>query len=327
MKDQINIEELFKEKLQNIEVSPKANAWANIQTGLTSPTAVTSATVSSSWVGTAIVAIVLTVATVGGFFYFNTQGEKIKNYNSIKKVENTTPLTLKIKQEEINKTETTLNEADIIVEKEEHITKVKGIKAETKNTIKKTATKTSTKNINVVTAKSDSKTDEVSNKTIDQIIAENQIVNQPGDSHAEESSNEKQLANSDPIPTKTTEKNNRNTNDATNSTDPKGNEINKKAQEILADKFLFPNVYTPDADGINDVFRMSPKNLDQIDNVEIKIFMLTKKLVGQWVGKQNGWNGNMLDGTPAPNGIYSYQATITIDTKLYPKTGTFRLIK
>lgn len=321
MKEPLNIEELFKEKLHNLEASPKANAWASIQNGLSTPAASTAAVASSaSWVGTAIVASVLTVLTVGGFFYFNAQGEKSKQNVSTEKENVVTPET----KETISESKAIIQNKTIESSPEKETKVPLEIKKAKATVLKNNSESTSEIKSDQPTTEKVTPTTEVSEQTIDEIIAENQIVDSEIDNDitTDESVSEPNMTTDNKKLAKSSEDNaNENTAESDKS------ETNSRAKEILADKFLFPNVCTPGADGINDDFRMNPEKLDQIDNVEIKIFSLSGKLVGQWVGKYNSWNGNMLNGTPAPAGNYSYQAVITIDSKAYPKPGTFTLIR
>lgn len=327
MKDPINIEELFKEKLQHLEASPKANAWSSIQSGLNAPAAATTAAASgTSWVGTAIVASALTVATVGGFFYFNAQGEKIKQKsNAVEQID--------VKNTELQKITTIEQVVDLpkesavesaTIENNNPISEVKEIITTAK------ASKKTAKQINsaeTIAVETKTAKVEVSNKTIDEIIAENQVNNQSNTNQNGE--NSKNVTENNHTTNSTSvdiiDAADSNEDENSNATNTEVNEADNKAKVILADKALFPNVFTPGVDGNNDEFKLNPEKLNLIDNVEVKIFSISGKMVGQWVGKYESWNGYLPNGTIAPKGQYSFMATIYIDGKPHAKKGGFTI--
>lgn len=71
----------------------------------------------------------------------------------------------------------------------------------------------------------------------------------------------------------------------------------------------FPNVFTPNGDGTNDVFR--PFALEGILNYEMKIYDRWGQL--QYETKSSGaWNGNRPNGKPAVEGVYYFVLDFTL---------------
>lgn len=84
-----------------------------------------------------------------------------------------------------------------------------------------------------------------------------------------------------------------------------------------------PEFFSPDGDGINDLFQMS--GLEEYDNPKIKVFDRYGKKVFEG-GKEdllspNGWDGKYLN-SDLPSGDYWYEMTFT---ELKPKVGHFSL--
>ena len=67
-----------------------------------------------------------------------------------------------------------------------------------------------------------------------------------------------------------------------------------------------PNIFTPNADGINDILVINPKPLA---NFKGMIFTRNGELVFEWDNQYEGWNGNMQNGEPAIEGVYYYVVT------------------
>lgn len=64
-----------------------------------------------------------------------------------------------------------------------------------------------------------------------------------------------------------------------------------------------PNFFTPDGDGLNDVWR--PENIDQYPNIFIKIYDRYGRTLYQFIGNQDGWDGQ-YQLNDLPSGDYWY---------------------
>ncbi len=72
-------------------------------------------------------------------------------------------------------------------------------------------------------------------------------------------------------------------------------------------KIVFPNAFTPDGDGLNDVF-LYKGNL--IDRIELRIFNRWGEMLFQTDQVDVGWDGS-YKGSKVPEGVYLYRANIT----------------
>jgi gliding motility-associated-like protein len=70
-----------------------------------------------------------------------------------------------------------------------------------------------------------------------------------------------------------------------------------------ASQLHFPNAFTPDGDGINDLF--GPVGY-QLEQVEFSIYDRWGAVVFTTNAPGRGWDGRFANGTPAPTGVYVY---------------------
>lgn len=88
---------------------------------------------------------------------------------------------------------------------------------------------------------------------------------------------------------------------------------------------IFPNVFTPNDDGVNDVFIIPGKNLIE---VKVEIFNRWGELLYVWDAPKGSWDGRTTAGVKAPDGTYLFIINAKgIDGKEYSKQGTFLLIR
>ena len=83
--------------------------------------------------------------------------------------------------------------------------------------------------------------------------------------------------------------------------------------------FWAPNVFTPNGDGLNDVFRFLGG--EYIDDFQFTIYNRCGETV--FVGEtiDDKWDGNDLNGNPCPNGVYGWYADFYSNYKGIGKTG------
>ena len=90
--------------------------------------------------------------------------------------------------------------------------------------------------------------------------------------------------------------------------------------------FYIPNAFTPDGDGLNDVFRPLGQ-FAAIDEYEMIIYNRFGDVIFQSEDPQEGWNG-IIDGEYAPHGVYVYYVHYkSIWGKEFEKTGSVTLLK
>ena len=82
---------------------------------------------------------------------------------------------------------------------------------------------------------------------------------------------------------------------------------------VLAPELFIPNVFTPNADGINDVFR---PDYSGVEPYALQIFDRWGTLVFSHQGSPaEGWDGYTPSGAPASEGVYYY--LIQVGEKAY----------
>lgn len=90
--------------------------------------------------------------------------------------------------------------------------------------------------------------------------------------------------------------------------------------KISVYKVIFiPNAFTPNNDGINDVFHIMP-----IENYKVNKFSIYNrwgKLMFETNDARNGWDGT-FGGEPAPSGVYVYYIEMQNRKKKISKKGT-----
>ena len=69
--------------------------------------------------------------------------------------------------------------------------------------------------------------------------------------------------------------------------------------------FYLPNAFTPNRDGLNDIFKAVPK-YDYISKYQLSIYNRWGQQLFETTGIDNGWDGN-YNGKASPNGAYIYK--------------------
>ena len=86
-----------------------------------------------------------------------------------------------------------------------------------------------------------------------------------------------------------------------------------------------PNIFTPNSDEKNDMFKINYKN---IDSYLIRIYNRWGNLMFQTTELNQSWDGKTTEGNYAPDGTYYYTIIATgEDKKQYNLNGFLTLIK
>lgn len=89
--------------------------------------------------------------------------------------------------------------------------------------------------------------------------------------------------------------------------------------------FVIPNVFTPNDDGINDIFGVTGVGLATMD---AEIYNRWGQKMYEWHTVNGGWDGRTMAGVLAPEGTYYFIIKATgIDKKAYEEKGSFSLIR
>jgi gliding motility-associated-like protein len=76
----------------------------------------------------------------------------------------------------------------------------------------------------------------------------------------------------------------------------------------VALNLLIPNVFSPNGDGINDVFTITAEGYKDL---QVVIFDRWGLKMADWNGLMGGWNGKTMSGKDAPASVYYFIATLT----------------
>ncbi len=342
MKNENNIEDLFKDAFDAYEVDPGASAWSGIESGIqagassaTSAGFAASSGGASSALVTTIVALSIGAVAIGGYFYFDNQGKS--------KVAPKEEQTINAPEKEIQ------TEAQIQSNQEKEQTEIQPLTKETnKNLDSETATNTSSEKASDVNnekyvatkaAKSGKKVsstslerNEISEEGKDASSSNNDLKTISENSTTEDSNNPSSVTEeiSESVSTNPTPvvDDNQSTNDEVQTTtqpvivdEAEKKEVNPLVTEIFDN---VTNVITPNQDGTNDIFMIQAEGVDRI---EVQVYNRTQKLIHEWKSIYGYWDGRLNDQTFAPEGIYFYTLLLEIDGEIYTKKGTLTLLK
>lgn|GEM_PF-6096352 len=368
-----DIENLFKEGFKNFEKPAGDKVWAGVKAGIKSSAATSvAATAAKSTIGigakVAIVAAIITVATVGTAILINyNQHPNVEENTTPKEIvtnESSPQITTAVKNE-TESTDVTLKSNKIAEEKTNTQLKPNIINQESK-TAHRNNNKTVTKVVNE--SKSDKSTSQaglnIEQKSVTETDSKSSKTEESKTASTEEKSNKTDEDNT-PIESKIILSTSKGTapfsidfssefksshyewkingvlisNSKASSytigkagsyelllsiTDSDGKQkVSSKTITAIEEFDLTPpNIFTPNQDGKNDIFRID----GEFEKLEVAILDQSGKLIHQWEGSYGFWDGTNPDGSYASTGIYFYIITYKIEGKTETiKKGTLTL--
>jgi gliding motility-associated-like protein len=89
---------------------------------------------------------------------------------------------------------------------------------------------------------------------------------------------------------------------------------------------LIPNAFSPNNDGVNDVFQIV--NAESFNNIEMSIYNRWGELIHQGSGMNHGWDGT-YSGKNQAVGVYIFyaRATSTLTNETFILKGSVSLIR
>lgn len=101
---------------------------------------------------------------------------------------------------------------------------------------------------------------------------------------------------------------------------------NTKAQSV-ADSIKIPNVFTPNMDGVNDVFKASIPNELEIGNYSLSIYDRYGVLIFETKKARQHWDGRTTSGLPCSEGTYFYVLQLNVSSQEIELTGFVQLFR
>lgn len=99
--------------------------------------------------------------------------------------------------------------------------------------------------------------------------------------------------------------------------------ITKKVIVFDENTLFIPDAFSPNGDGLNDVFMVSGNNITKL---ELMIFSRGGALIFQTNDLKKGWDG-YVKGVKAESGVYVYKVNYTANGKTTTSTGNLTLLK
>ncbi|MCW3085680.1 MAG: hypothetical protein JWP12_3046 [Bacteroidetes bacterium] len=81
--------------------------------------------------------------------------------------------------------------------------------------------------------------------------------------------------------------------------------------EVVDPTLRVPNIFTPNGDGHNDVWKVLA-DAEALRDFHCAIYDRWGVKMAEWTGIENGWDGQSRNGGPAPDGTYYFMFTATI---------------
>ncbi|MBN8704059.1 MAG: gliding motility-associated C-terminal domain-containing protein [Bacteroidetes bacterium] len=289
MKNKLHIEELFKSKLYNHEADVNPAAWNNISNSLQK----TNGSSSPKWIQSKYLILSTTVIAISTLstIYFDANRSKRNNNNT------SHSLTISEKQ---------LVKQTII-----------STSAETENPVlKNNTTSSSLKNNSIPKTTNNITTAEQTEypKTNTDVVYSDANSSKQVDVYSI-SSDKKEQQN--PL-SKIEETETINTSSQT---------VQETAKQKPASNhnFVIPNVFTPNNDGNNDLFKLNFDNKIPT-TIHVTIFNSNMSKVVEWKTLDGSWNGNDMQGNMSPKGVYYYTIQVSFeDGEATTKSGNILL--
>lgn len=321
MKEENNIESLFKDSFKDFEVDAGPNTWNKIQSSVQSGVAGgTAASSASSWISSIIVGVGITGIAIGGYYFFDSKAEKSQAQNSIEQTieqggddENVKIPVLKSDPSENDQVEDRSNNGEFNSETEDYERELIE-----KDQIQSNNQKPNSKNIDEEKRspknEQQSKVEE-NNWTNNSINAgdkvkdnSDQIVKEEKSStpikndmeHKNASVNEEQTA---------PEQNAPEAYSANTMTDQETEEVNIELIKEL------PNVFSPNYNGTNDEIIINAAFFNHADEIHFALFDKSNDIIYETRGTEIRFDGIVNGSMLEKNGLYYYVVYVSYKGK------------
>ena len=301
MQNTDSIEKLFREKFQHFEADVNPHIWTNVQSGINSGAGSAAGAAAKIAIGKTIAGAVVVTVIAGSTWYFSKWDNKKEISPSDSKPKSDIVTNLPIDQQSIISQNQSSNviantQSKNIVSVPPSIRNSSGNSQQTQvasgandNPIATTISSSDNtgSNLQPVTKYGNAP------KGDGGMVRGNKIQNPKAYSSIPPNNGVSSVENAD------------NSSNAGNSSGTESEDASKPNEiKPVSEFFNIPNIFTPNGDGINDFFSFEMKNIVSI-NVEI-FNQKTGECTAKWNTLDGNWNGKLLNGNDALDGVYIY---------------------
>lgn len=97
--------------------------------------------------------------------------------------------------------------------------------------------------------------------------------------------------------------------------------------QTVADSIKVPNIFTPNGDGINDVFKPTFAFEENPQSYSFSIYDRYGVLIFETLKFKQHWDGRTASGIPCIEGTYFYALQLTLKSEEIKRTGFVQLLK
>jgi gliding motility-associated-like protein len=95
----------------------------------------------------------------------------------------------------------------------------------------------------------------------------------------------------------------------------------------LKDSLLVPNIFTPNGDGLNDVFKPVFSFESKIQSYHMEIYDRFGLRLLETSKYNLSWDGRTTAGLPCPDGTYFYVIQLTLNSTKFEHKGFIQLVR
>lgn len=357
MKENNNIEDLFKEAFDNYELDPGDQMWSNIQSQIPSvpaaeigaKAAASAAKAGSSWITTVIVGGSIGLISVAGYFYFENKAEKLQQKPQkeeiISQPENDgqnepsafdaegqlddSAIEAAPEESRSSKSDANLSETG-----KTEVNSAQRASAIDQSQSTERLTETSTDEATIESEAALNGTNETSSEqlppTADQVVGseiqDNTTTNTPiGTNPVQEGTDAESTEGEESKNADSSEQLEKSNGTDGSVTPPlKDHEVDETPSMIEA--YQPDNAFSPNHDGVNDIFQADVSEMG-VDAIEMYVYDRAGNLIHSWNEFHGYWDGKGRNGNNAPEGMYPYVLILKKDGKEYPKRGLVTLTR
>lgn len=318
MQNTDNIEKLFKETFQNFEADVTPQMWANIQNKLSSVTASAAEPALKFALGKVVAGVAATVGIAGSIWYFSVTEN---NVTENKVPENTLPTEAK-KEIVSNKAQPSFHIENVASEKTK---KPKTVQQNNFQYFISQNKNSEPVEISSFEQPSVSPVSQEENHVTPSLPYKPKLGKAPKDDKGMIRMNQNYFK-AKPAKENAEKQTLQNQEESISE----GETTDYKQQSPVTEKkpaaeINLINVFSPNGDGYNDLFKINCKN---VISLSVVIYNQVGEIVAKWNTPEGSWDGKLMNGSDAPEGVYFYSIKATgIDETETIRNGNLTLFR